>query len=115
MQQKLVALHKDRFECGSNDELSETFADWVAVHVTSQTLKNYATEFQANALMNSMVNSVRDLCETGDTPPEADGYHPPASVRIDKIFGRNPEIRGILGCEPNTMTYCSFDFKPGVP
>jgi hypothetical protein len=96
----------------------------VAVHVTAQTLRNYSTEFQANALMNSVVNSVRDLCETPesaqDLVQDPDGYHPPAAVRIDKIFGRNPEIREILGCEPNTMTYCSFDFrignsKPGAP
>jgi hypothetical protein len=113
MQQKLVPLRKNRLECGANDELSETFADWVAVHVTAQTLRNYSTEFQALALMNSMVNSVRDLCETPESMQETDGYHPPAAVRIDKIFGRNPAIREILGCEPNTMTYCSFDFKIG--
>lgn len=115
MQQKLVALRKNRFECGANDELSETFADWVAVHVTAQTLRTYSTEFHGNALMNSMINSVRDLCETPESLQDVDGYHPPAPVRIDKIFGRNPEIREILGCEanPNAMTYCSFDFRIG--
>lgn len=114
MQQKLVPLRKGRFECGSNDELSETFADWVAVHVTAKTLRNYATEFQGQAFINSVVNSVRDLCESPeDAIEDADGYHPPGSVRIDKIFGRNPQIREILGCEPNTMTYCSFDFRIG--
>ncbi|MFL5811940.1 MAG: hypothetical protein ACJ763_00050 [Bdellovibrionia bacterium] len=113
MQQKLVSLRKNRFECGANDELSETFADWVAVHVTAQTLRTYSTEFQAPALINSMVNSVRDLCEPPEAAQEPDGYHPPAAVRIDKIFGRNPQIREVLGCEPNTMTYCSFDFRIG--
>lgn len=113
MQQKLVPLRKNRFECGVNDELSETFADWVAVHITAQTLRTYATEFQGTALINSVVNSVRDLCETPQEALDSDGYHPPASVRIDRIFGRNPEIRNILGCEQNRMTYCSFDFKFG--
>jgi hypothetical protein len=70
--------------------------------------------------MNSVVNSVRDLCEPGESPTDTDGYHPPTSIRIDKIFGRNPEIREILGCERNTMTYCNFEFrignsKPGAP
>lgn len=120
--QGLVALRKDRLECGEHDQLSETFADWVAVHITARTLKNYSTEFPANSLMNSVVNSVRDLCEVENDQTEMEtDFHPPPAVRVDKIFGRNPEIRAILGCEPQTAlqlqtqpqaaVYCDFGFN----
>lgn len=112
MQQKLVPLKTNRYECGQGDQLSETFADWMAVHVTARTLRNYSTEFHSPAMMSAMVNSVRDLCETPDEQQDDDGFHPPAAVRIDRIFGRNPQIREILGCEPNP-NYCDFDFRIG--
>lgn len=117
--QSLVALPQDRLECGEHDQLSETFADWIAVHITARTLRNYSTEFPANSLMNSVVNSVRDLCEVEDdeTQMETD-FHPPPEVRVDKIFGRNPEIRAILGCEPQpkaTAVYCDFGYQKNYP
>ncbi|MBI4925445.1 MAG: hypothetical protein HY843_05925, partial [Bdellovibrio sp.] len=33
IKQGLVQIHNERSECGENDELSETFADWIAVQI----------------------------------------------------------------------------------
>lgn len=100
-------------ECGPNDQLSEAFADWVAVHVTSEALKVFSTEFHGEQIVNSARNSVRDLCLQEDDKSELDtDFHPPPQIRIGKIFGDNPEIRGHLGClvgETSPPPYCSFD------
>lgn len=106
----LVAMRKDRTECGNNDQLSETFADWLAVQVTAEVLKNFATEFKGQQILNAVVNSVRDLCD--DEFEEADmEFHPSPQVRIDRIFGKNPAIRELLGCgvPESGRKYCGFD------
>jgi hypothetical protein len=110
----LIATRKDRLECGPNDQLSETFADWIAVQITSHTLTSFSREFHGLSLINAARNSVKDLCEQEDAPNELDfEFHPPPQVRIEKIFGRNPTIRRILGCPipPENLPYCDFDSK----
>jgi hypothetical protein len=107
----LVAVLKNRVECGENDQLSETFADWLAVRVTAEALRTYSTEFPRPQIVNAAVNSVRDLCEQDEGFLDTDlQYHPPPSVRIQGIFGSNPEIRELLGCGPLAgAAYCGFD------
>ena len=112
-----VPLHKDRStECGENDQLSEIFADWLAVRVTAAALKTFATEFHATQLVGAAVNAVRDLCEQDDPQLEVDlTNHPAPQFRIESIFGRNPKVREILGCGPAPGSeYCSFEFQPPV-
>jgi hypothetical protein len=115
----LVAARKTRHECGENDQLSETFADWMAVQVVSEALKHFATEFHGPQLVNAAANSVRDLCEQDDDDGELDlEFHPSPEIRIDRIFARNPAIRDVLGCGTLTAEndpfpeYCGFDFVP---
>ena len=117
----LIAARNTRRECGENDQLSETFADWMAVQVVSQALRNFATEFHGPQLTSAAMNSVRDLCEQDedDSDTELDlEFHPSPEIRIDRIFARNPVVREVLGCEALTPTndafpeYCSFDFVP---
>lgn len=108
----LVAMTKNRYECSENDQLSETFADWIAAEVTSEALKSFATEFHGTQLVNATTNAVRDLCEEDDSGDLDEVNHPSPRIRIDKIFGQQPAIRTILGCAatPQSATsYCSFD------
>ncbi|MBC7692431.1 MAG: hypothetical protein H7222_11770 [Methylotenera sp.] len=98
----LVASRETRAECGHDDQLSEVFADWMAAQVAGDTLRRFATEFDAQQLRHAVVNSVRDLCEQDDSLSELDlTFHPSPEIRIEKIFGNNPAIRATLGCTEN--------------
>jgi hypothetical protein len=112
----MVQTSKIRSECNENDQLSETFADWVATQVTSEALKSFSTEFHGTQLVNATANSVRDLCEQEDSSgadEELDTIdHPSPRVRIGKIYGGKPEIRALLGCsvpEKKSVDYCTFE------
>ncbi|MCM2276500.1 MAG: hypothetical protein NDJ89_00295 [Oligoflexia bacterium] len=112
----LIASREYRTECGSHDQLSETFADWIAARVAADALRAFATEFEVPALKAAITNSVRDLCEQDDPQSELDTqFHPAPEIRIDRIFGRNPQIRTLLGCAPPTggPEYCNF--TPALP
>jgi len=113
---KLIATRKSRSECGENDQLSETFADWIAVQISGEALRKFATEFDSVQLLQAAANSVRDLCEQEDSLRETDmAFHPSPQIRIDQIFGRNPEIRELLGCpiaEVSHSSYCTFEWIP---
>lgn len=111
-----VARRKTRVECGADDQLSETFADWMGVQATAVALQSFATEFHGSQVVNAVINAVRDLCE----PDAAVGdeldleYHPGPEVRIDRILGRNPQIREVLGCSPLPENeVCGFGSNAG--
>jgi hypothetical protein len=111
----LIEARSTRRECGQNDQLSESFADWMAVQVTAEALESFATRFHGPALVAAATNSVRDLCEEeGDVSDSQ--YHPEPRIRIDRIFGQNPKIRSLLGCSPlaaHLPQYCGFGaFSP---
>lgn len=116
IQNGLIATRIDRSECGANDQLSETFADWMAVQVTASALKDFATEFHGPQIVDAARNSVRDLCEQDSQQNDiGTEFHPSPSVRISKIFGDNPQIRSLLGCEgePIGPAYCTLkSFTP---
>jgi hypothetical protein len=118
LQNKLMKTSPNRVECGANDKLSETFADWAATQVISEALKDIAQEFlPGQEVINAARNSVRDLCEqeeAGDQELDLE-FHPTPKMRIEKIFGRNPDIRQLIGCglPPDRVPYCSFEpFTP---
>lgn len=106
LQNGLIATPRARLECGKNDQLSETFSDWMAVQVTVEALKQYRDEYEFDELTEATVNAVRDLCE--DVPDTE--FHPSPKTRIDRIFGAHPGILEVLGCEPGKEagTYCRF-------
>lgn len=104
-------------ECGDKDQLSEAFADWMAVQVTSEALRQFAIEFPGPQLANAATNAVRDLCEQDEgIDEELDvEMHPKPEVRISRIFGQEPHVREILGCAPLTASYCGFESEPPTP
>lgn len=111
LSQGLIAARKTRQECSHNDQLSETFADWMAVQVSAKALDHFATEFKGPQLLSAIINSVRDLCEEENEETEEDiALHPPAKVRINRIFGKSPQIRELLGCAnvKESSEYCQF-------
>ena len=106
-----IARRASRLECGDNDQVSETFADWMAVQVTSQALKKFSDEFAGPELVAAATNAVRDLCDQEESDFELDqGNHPSPQVRIERIYGNNALIRETLGCGPPNPAweYCGF-------
>ncbi len=117
LEHRLIAMRKTRSECGGNDQLSETFADWVAVQITAEILANYSTRLNGKQMIHAAQNSVRDLCESepgSEDRPDIE-FHPSPQIRIEEIFGKNPKIRKLLGCETpiQPQSYCQFD--PTLP
>ncbi len=113
-----IARRTTRQECGDNDQVSETFADWVAVQVTSQALKKFSTEFAGPELVSAATNAVRDLCDQEESDFELDlGNHPSPQVRIERIYGNNALIRETLGCGPPNPAweYCEFNSTTTQP
>ena len=112
-----IAMRRDRRECEVNDQLSETFADYIAVKVVAIALRTFATEFRGPQLMGAVINSVRDLCEQDQSLDEVDTTdHPSPEIRIERLFGENPDIRAVLGCGPVPVSaskpeYCGFDWN----
>jgi hypothetical protein len=110
MRKGLVDMRPTRRECGRNDQLSETFADWLASQITAEALAEHAiSKGPGEEPLNiAIIDSVRDLCED----PEADAvpdteHHPPPKVRIERIFGEHPTIQSLLGCH-ESKDYCHF-------
>lgn len=96
----LIAARRTRFECLKDDQLAETFADWLAVQITAEALMAFSTEFHGQDLIAAVANSVRDLCEQSNPGALDLEYHPSPATRIEGIFGRNAQIRELLGCKP---------------
>ena len=101
IQNQIMPARKPGQECGESDQLSETFADWMAAQVVGEALTKFATEFDRTQLLHSVINSVRDLCEQDESLRESDNtVHPSPEIRIEKIFGQSPVVRKVLGCDP---------------
>ena len=115
LSQGTVASRKNRSECGLHDQLSETFADWVAVQISADALAQKAAHYSLTDRIAAATNSVRDLCVYEEDPGVADtDHHPAPEVRIEKIFALNPKIRETLECGRSSeeTPYCDFDFLP---
>ena len=110
LQNGMIKTFKIRKECGQNDQLAETFADWIAVEVTAEALATFSTEFRGPQVINAARNSVRDLCDQDDDDELDMFLHPSPRIRIEKIFGSNSKIRNLLGCHPTLFkpSECSF-------
>lgn len=112
IQSGLVRTHRSRQVCAEHDQFSEAFSDWLAVQVAVDSLNHYSTEFDHSSILNAARNSVRDLCEQEAFESDTT-FHPPPQVRIELIYGRNPEIRQLLGCSPTPRAeaYCDFAYQ----
>ena len=111
LEKGFVAITPQRTECGENDQLSEVFADWLGVKIMDEGIKSYATEFHGQQLEYAALNSVRDLCDDDDNDLLINDFHPPARLRIERIFGESPEIQTMLGCPKpeHPIAYCEFE------
>lgn len=99
--------------CSLENPAIEIFADWVASEITARAIEEMKPKFKEPAeLLKALVNSVRDLCIQDPSESEIRS-HPAANERIEAIFGSNPRVRKLLGCEAVAPrhAHCSFGGK----
>ena len=112
--EKNIDKNQLRMGCAKNSYLGELFADWLATQITVRALEFYSSKFKnSDDLSNSIINSVKDLCHQELSLNPTTDSHPDSKIRVEKIFGRNPSLRRMLGCpkEGSTGFYCSFEGK----
>lgn len=109
-------MSQEQFKVGCNKSnfVGEIFSDWIATHIAVQALELYTSKFKNHEeLVNSVINSVKDLCSQESWIGSKSDSHPEAKVRIGNIFGTNPRIQELLSC-PNVSKkngYCTFEGK----
>ncbi len=112
--EKVVGPNRVENGCSKNNYLGELFADWLATQITVQALETYSSKFKNNEeLSYSVVNSVKDLCNQESWLDQNSESHPESKVRIEKVFGRSPQLRALLGCfeQGQSISYCTFEGK----
>ena len=100
--------------CSKNNFVGELFSDWLSTRITVQALEMYSSKFKnRDELANSVINSVKDLCNQESLFSGTPESHPEAKVRVEKIFGVNPELRALLGCSNHSENSfaCTFEGK----
>ena len=106
-----------KFPIHCSDQISESFADLVAVETVVRLSekgffgKNQSAEDQAKGMKNAM----RHLCTSRRFDAEKE-VHPHFNDRIGKILLAHPKVRKTLGCaplDPKKMRYCDV-FKDGA-
>ena len=105
----LVATPKSLVECRRNDQLSETFADWVAVKMASRALNKWGAEYPEPQRWASVGNSIRDLCEEDEDLPGIVESHPDPRIRIERVLCTDTEILKYLGCPASKTLACSLE------
>jgi hypothetical protein len=100
--------------CNKSNFIGEMFSDWIATHIAVQAVELYTSKFKnQEELVNSIINSVKDLCSQESWIETRSESHPDAKVRIENIFGTNPRIQELLSCPigKKKKDYCTFEGK----
>ncbi len=103
-------IEEERRNCGSLEQVSEVFADWVASEIFSRALSQWSVDYTPEEKISAAINSTRDLCEQSVEGHTLNlSYHQGPKTRIGKILGQRPELQTILSC-PNKTTnhYCAL-------
>jgi len=100
--------------CNKSNFTGEIFSDWIATHIAVQAIELYTSKFKNHEeLVNSVINSVKDLCSQESWIETRSESHPDARIRIENIFGTNPRIQELLSCPTakKKNDYCTFEGK----
>lgn len=105
-------VEEDRRNCGSLEQVSEVFADWVASEIFSRALSQWSVDYSPEEKIKAAINSTRDLCEQSIEGQSLNlSYHQDPQTRIGQILGLRPQIQTILGCpdlQAKSFQYCSL-------
>lgn len=112
--EKNTGSNQVKHGCSKNSYLGELFSDWLSSQITVYALEFYSSRFKdSDELSKAVINSVKDLCSEDSWLDQNMESHPEARIRVEKVFGRNPALRRLLGCAKGLKnpSYCSFEGK----
>jgi hypothetical protein len=93
----------------------ETIADYISSEVLARQIQKLPAEKRKQALMSSM----EDFCIFDDYGNHnhsisCKGSHPENSLRVGGVYGANPSIRKIMGCEKDSPKFKSCGLKTSI-
>ncbi|HEX4925982.1 MAG TPA: hypothetical protein VFV50_17955 [Bdellovibrionales bacterium] len=93
--------------CDKSDQISETFADWLAAEVMSDYIPKYFDKHSKQEKKSGVISLMRSQCTPGTRQELADRI--PVEERFNRILLSNPDIRTALGCKvkPLDIAYCA--------
>lgn len=93
----------------------ETIADYISSEVLARQIQKLPAEKRKQALMSSM----EDFCIFDDYGNHnhsisCKGSHPENSLRVGGVYGANPSIRKIMGCEKDSPKFKTCGLKTSI-
>lgn len=113
---ELLGCYKDsksiKLEAHQKDE---TIADYISSEVLARQIQKLPAEKRKQALMSSM----EDFCIFDDWGSQSHsvsckGAHPENSLRVGGVYGANPSIRKIMGCEKESAKFKTCGLKTSI-
>ncbi len=112
----LLACYKDRKSINLQDnQADETLADYFSSEVLAREIQNLPSEKRKQALMSSM----EAYCIFDDTADQQHSVmckesHPENSLRVGGIFGANPSLRKVIGCEGDSSNFKTCGLRHSI-
>lgn len=113
---ELIVCYKDNKSIKLEDhQQDETIADYISSEVLARQIQKLPAEKRKQALMSSM----EDFCIFDDYGNHqhsvtCKGSHPENSLRVGGVYGANPSIRKIMGCENDSPKFKTCGLKTSI-
>jgi len=113
---ELISCYKDNKSIKlEENQQDETIADYVSSEVLARQIQKLPAEKRKQALMSSM----EDFCIFDDFGNNqhsvmCKGTHPENSLRVGGVYGANPSIRKIMGCEKDSAKFKTCGLKSSI-
>lgn len=88
------------------NQKDEAIADYISSEVLTRKIASLPPQIRRKALTDAMAPMCMMSCEAHKQGgPAVDAAHPEHSLRMNWIFGANPNLRKIIGCDPKPANY----------
>lgn len=104
---ELLACYKDNKSIKLEDnQADETLADYFSSEILARQIQKLPQDKRKQAMMSSMeAYCLFDDSNNQSHSVSCRGTHPESTLRVSGIFGGNPSVRKILGCEKDSPKF----------
>lgn len=113
--QELLACYKDRKSIRMQKKQAD---EVIADYISSEVLANQIAKLPADKRKAALMSAMEDFCIFDDADHRqhsvrCNGEHPESTLRVNGIYGANPNLRKIVGCEkdPPRFRPCGLKFS----